>query len=355
MAENNVEKLVHDIDREIIKRLSQRKHKDFRAELKDVFALYLKLLKTHQIQNALGEEYPLSEIPSYIRRVKQWCKDLGMMIDGHYEGDLLKTIKVYNKLFRKTSKGFMLWFTFPMVNIDTGSVWYRGRRNENKERWDKKQLFHVPFGQRGKIGSQRFSILGFPCLYLASSLNCCLGELRDKTPITISAFKLFSKIKVYDLSFFPSILSVKDLWSYLFLYPIKIACSIPSPKAPKDCREHHFIPEYIVPEYVLHGTIKQARNTSESLGFVYTSTSVFSEDVTKEEVRKSTNLVIPVVNIKDKGYCDKLCKMLSMTAPRTLDISDNIDDKDFENQEEIFKEMAFDSLPDTEESKDESC
>lgn len=338
---NGAEKLIHELDQKVISRLSQRKYNDFRQELKDVFFVFKELLEDYYIQNTLGEKYALHQIPFYIEKVKKWCKDIETMVDGHFEGDLLKTVKVYNRLFKKTAGSFQLWPHFPSTNIEQDSLWYRGRDTKKEEHWDKKQLFHVSYEERGKIGSQRFSIQGFPCLYLASSLSCCIKETHAKTFTTVSAFKALSNIEVYDLSFYPSISNAKQLWDYLLLYPIKIACSIPMQKK---CKKDNFIPEYIVPEYVLHGTIKQSKDLSKSLGFIYTSTTIFSKNVAKEEVRKHTNLVIPVVEIKNKGYCDILRNMFSMTEPVKLSCSDK-NHKFFEEQSKLFTDMEYDKLP----------
>lgn len=341
---NKDEELIHGIDREIIARLSQRKYEDFRAELSDILSLYLNLLDNFNIEVAFDEEYPLSEIPLYITRVKKWCKDIKEMVDGYFEGDLLKTIKIYRRLFNRTSKSYPL--QFPLDKIKQYSVWYRGRGNKEEVQRNRKELFHVPFKKRGVIGSQRFSILGFPCLYLASSLKCCIDEVNSDAPISISAFKALSEIRVLDLSFYPTISEPKMLWRYLYLYPIKIACSIP---VLRDEEKHCFIPEYIIPEYVLHGTIKRPKEKSNSLGIIYTSTTIFSESVTKEEIRKYTNLVVPAINIKDKGYCDKLRNMFSMTTPTTLCDWKNTGELFFENQELIFNSMEFLTLTDTKE------
>lgn len=311
--ENKDEKLIHELDHEIMARLSQRKYEDFREELSDVLALYLHLLDEFKTENALGEEYSLSDIPIYRKRVKNWCKDIQEMVNGYFEGDLLKTIKIFNRLFKRTSRNYPL--QFPLAEVKQHSVWYRGRKIEKEELRDRKELFHVPFHKRGIIGSQRFSILGFPCLYLASSLKCCINELNCDTPISMSAFKALSDIEVLDLSFYPSISEPKTLWRYLYLYPIKIVCSIPTRQtSEKPC----FVPEYLVPEYVLHGTIKQPKEMLQSLGIIYTSTTIFSESTAKEDVRKYTNLVVPAIDIKTKGYCDKLRNMFSMTTPTTI-------------------------------------
>lgn len=344
---NIEEKLVHGIDREIIARLSRRMYEDFRSELNDVLSLYLNLLGDFNIKNALGEEYALKEIPVYITRVRKWCKDIKEMVDGYFEGDLIKTVKIYNRLFNRNSRSYPL--QFPLSEIKQHSVWYRGRKNENDEQRDRKELFHVSFRKRGIIGSQRFSILGFPCLYLASSLECCIDEINSSAPISISAFKVLSDIKVLDLSFYPSISEPKTLWRYLYLYPIKIACSIPAQPTLKDDEKRYFIPEYIVPEYVLHGKIKQPKELSQSLGIIYTSTAIFSETVTEEEVRKYTNLVVPTINIKERGYCDGLRNMFSMTEPITLYNWRDEDSLFFENRERSINDMEFCILADTNE------
>lgn len=45
----------------------------------------------------------------------------------------------------------------------------------------RKRVFHFPFNMRSKMSTQRYSIPGFPCLYLGTSLELCCMEL-EKDP-----------------------------------------------------------------------------------------------------------------------------------------------------------------------------
>ena len=40
------------------------------------------------------------------------------------------------------------------------------------------QLFHVPYNSRHMVKNYRYSVSGFPCLYLGSSVHCCKNELN---------------------------------------------------------------------------------------------------------------------------------------------------------------------------------
>ena len=52
------------------------------------------------------------------------------------------------------------------------------RMRISKETLSKEKMFHVPFNMREKVSSARFSIPGFPCLYLGTSLEVCWNEIK---------------------------------------------------------------------------------------------------------------------------------------------------------------------------------
>lgn len=77
---------------------------------------------------------------------------------------------------------------FDIYKLINGKILFRGR--ESKEflsHWD---MFHIPFNKRYLIGNQRYSLVGQPLLYLASSPYCVLKELDRTKNIKISSFKL---------------------------------------------------------------------------------------------------------------------------------------------------------------------
>lgn len=55
--------------------------------------------------------------------------------------------------------------------------WYRARKG-TPETFDREDLKHIPFTNRGAITNQRYSVNGIPCLYLANSLYTCWEELN---------------------------------------------------------------------------------------------------------------------------------------------------------------------------------
>lgn len=72
------------------------------------------------------------------------------------------------------------------------TIFYRARKRDNFDEKDIKELFHLSFADRGKVGSQRFSISGQPMLYLAKSVIGVEKELSTSfNQLSISAFLPF--------------------------------------------------------------------------------------------------------------------------------------------------------------------
>jgi len=53
---------------------------------------------------------------------------------------------------------------------------YRVRRSKAPS-LSREDLFHIPFEERHKVATQRYSIPGLPCLYLSGSLYTCWEEM----------------------------------------------------------------------------------------------------------------------------------------------------------------------------------
>lgn len=84
-------------------------------------------------------------------------------------------------------------------NIDD-LVLFRGRRSKNFiSHWD---MFHIPFNKRFHIGNQRYSLVGQPLLYLATSPYCVYRELESSEDLRISSFRFKQKchMKIFNNS-----------------------------------------------------------------------------------------------------------------------------------------------------------
>ncbi|MGG2305084.1 hypothetical protein ACE4Z6_27055, partial [Salmonella enterica] len=63
-----------------------------------------------------------------------------------------------------------------MLNIRKYSPnqnFYRIREKNDNQVYSSNEMFHIPFQLRGKVITQRYSIPGFPSLYLGTSLYVC--------------------------------------------------------------------------------------------------------------------------------------------------------------------------------------
>lgn len=76
------------------------------------------------------------------------------------------------------------------------------RARISKEPLTYKDMWHIPFKQRSKVSTERFSMPGIPCLYLATSSYGCWLEM-NKPPYDefwVSSFlPINNKMKILNL------------------------------------------------------------------------------------------------------------------------------------------------------------
>ena len=108
------------------------------------------------------------------------------------------------------------------------------------------EVFHIPFEKRHLVATQRFSIPGYPILYLAGSLFTAWCEM-DKPELegmTFAEFKFKEKEVFVDLSYpYSKDINLWEYYSLFVMYPLLMACMVrvKCPNAP-------FKPEYIMPQ-----------------------------------------------------------------------------------------------------------
>jgi hypothetical protein len=196
--------------------------------------------------------------------------------------------------------------------IMPGMNFYRLRANEENYSLPQKELFHIPFHKRGNVATQRYSIPGFPCLYMSNSIYVAWEELGRKPVEKIQAARLtnVSEIKYLDLvtdiyTGRPEFLANKtidELWSSLLVWPLIAACSIKVFD-----RSASFKPEYIAPQLLL----QIVRNEQNLDGIRFSSTHVNLNESLAEG--RFYNYAIPVKIGKDENYCDSLKQKFEMT------------------------------------------
>lgn len=142
---------------------------------------------------------------------------------------------------------------------------YRVREIDDLAEKERKDIFHVPFDLRHKIGTKRYSIPGWPSLYLGGSLLVCWEEMARPPfhTLTMAAFDGKSNLSVLDFGYRPAVaidLHEKDsffvddqMTSYLVCWPLLAACALSVQH-----RGSSFIEEYIVPQLLLQWLMEEA-------------------------------------------------------------------------------------------------
>ena len=199
---------------------------------------------------------------------------------------------------------------------------YRARKGKDLQ--ERKELFHTPFELRTKCASSRFSTLGYPSLYLASSLETALLEVGAKNPLEYfcSCFKTNNDICVVDLALPNRDLTFWEQYSLLVFYPLIVACNLKVKNT-----DDPFKPEYIIPQ-LLTQIIRL--HSSDIIGISYTSTKHKQVDYTDFRQRNFV-IYVPYAD-SSKEYSKDLSKLLYSTKPIQCNISANETIKDLENK-----------------------
>lgn len=239
-------------------------------------------------------------------------------------------------------------FTEELVSqteIPDNSYFFRMRGCENEYLFSKEEMFHIPFEKRQIISNQRYSLSGYPCLYMGKSLYVCWEELNRPKIDTANliALKTLRQMLLLDLRMPKELNSISDYYRL----PLIIACSVKF-SAPNSS----YKPEYVISQAVLHAII-QKNNCDYSLdnynGIIYYSSHTHNHQCLFKDSELFENIVVPTVNnttdpnaekIFHDGFCPVLCNTFETTLPislNTFQLQQNI-------QDSILKPKEVDSV-----------
>lgn len=195
------------------------------------------------------------------------------------------------------------------VEIPTEAIFYRMRVCDLRKEIKRKELFHIPFEKIREIKTQRYSYPGYPCLYLGESLYGCWEEMqRPNIESTLfSVFKTSRPFKVVNMRV-PTLEEYMDNAEfYLKFFPLIISCTIPVINS-----SDIYKPEYLLPQMILEWVIEK-RKEINAIGIYYTS--AFKNNEFYSLNHEWDNLVLPVQKTSDKGICQELASLFTMTKP----------------------------------------
>lgn len=278
---------------------SYRGEKSYRAYLSSLFQEYIKFVEC------------IDDFKEHIGKLNDNIDCINNAIVCYNEANIQGALIQIDNYFID-SKTIDLNIYFRDLNSKKlDACWYKARKlDEGRSSYTSKEMFHVPFNLRYKLENYRFSISGYPCLYLAYSILGCWEELKRPVldNLCVAGYKFTNKdLRILDLSIPDkedySKLQEENrdyLISLLLFWPLIMACSIKT-KHPNE----PFKEEYIVPQLIMQSSM--ITKLWKVYGVAFTSTQ--RDDLYGDDIYLHLNLAIPVRKVKDEGYCDDLENM----------------------------------------------
>lgn len=280
---------------------------NFQLAIKNIFDEYNSFLSDLKELNIIEEDL--------INSIRNIENSLNSILDDYSKGNSYENYSCLEGIFQDElydELSHLVYKVSPELNL------YRARIS-NDVLYDRKEMFHIPFSKRYLVDKYRFSIAGYPCLYLASSSYVCWLELNrpNIANMWLSLFKTTESLRVLDLAFDLKILleqlSKEDINIDVFkrklkLYPIVLASCFRT-KYPQG----KFHEEYIIPVLLL-GLSKNWRHI-EWDGIRYITTR--SQFISYECLDKLCSYVfLPKSNVFKSEFDKYISEKFELTNPQ---------------------------------------
>nr|WP_315150216.1 RES domain-containing protein [uncultured Flavobacterium sp.] len=275
--------------------LNQSKNENFNTFITQKLKVLLEKVNSLDVGNIHESKNHITT--EYVKKTqKKIIENLILCIEEYYNGNPFKSYEKLNFVLRNDYKD--LYSIINQKVYNENESFFRIRLSEKNYPYQKKEMFHIPFELRNKVSTQRFSIPGFPSLYLGRTIYICWEELNRPTIDKIQAvkYKNIKTIKLLDLT--PPTKDCNDideLYRFFMTFPLIMCCSVKV----KDTSDT-FKPEYIIPQLLL----QWIRNNDMLDGIQYKSTHITS--TVFNENTELINIVLPVKTSKENGICEKL-------------------------------------------------
>ncbi|WP_369049555.1 RES domain-containing protein [Tenacibaculum sp. UWU-22] len=282
--------------------LKQPKIENFKTFLTKKLKLFLEKVNSldsgeiHQDKNHISTDFVK-------RTQKKIVENLILCVQEYYNGNPYKAYEKLDKVLRNDYKD--LYEIIKQKEYAVNDSFFRIRLSDTNYPYQKKEMFHIPFELRNKVSTQRFSIPGFPSLYLGRTVYICWEELNRPSIDKIQAirYKNIKPIRLLDLT--PpnkECSNIDELYRFFMTFPLILCCSVKV----RDTSDT-FKPEYIIPQLLL----QWIRNNDRIDGIQYKSTHITSKVF--NENSELLNIVLPVKTNENKGICKKLVNYFECT------------------------------------------
>ena len=300
--------------------LNQTSDTYFPDFLGDALDKYVAFYKSQLVQH-IDLKVPFESVKKdiVISKIEFFSSEIKKTVDLFYQGKIFEATDTFNK----SLEAILFDDIQALSTIPVNTNFYRARASGEKH-LTKADLFHIKFELRHIVSTNRYSVPGFPALYLGDTTYVCWDEfnrhkLRDLWFARLTNTRELKIIQIQRIEDFLHELNginqdyqVTFLLRYLITFPLTIACSI-KVKHPTG----NFKPEYIIPQLLLQYISKNDKID----GIKFLSTKV---DYSKLHNVDSYNYVFPVKTIEKKGFCSVLSDLFDSTEPTSLELEEII-------------------------------
>lgn len=192
---------------------------------------------------------------------------------------------------------------------------YRIRITKACDSWG---IFHAPFEIRQNVGTSRYSVPGYPTLYLSRSVLTAYREMGPKPyeEVFVSKFEFTAKDHhseyLVDMMNRPTLDNLGDIYRYLARWPLLMACNMKV-----SVPDAVFKQEYILPQMVFQWVKEKYKVGGRPIaGVRYPSTKIEPSDESMQSFHANT--AIPVREVNLNGYCPVITRMFNWTTPRSF-------------------------------------
>ena len=175
--------------------------------------------------NWIAENY--NEYTDEVKKITDSIKDA---VSLYYKSDFLSAIQSIKTIVDGEN---LLSCDEKMKDKNYTNALFKARVAESTENIKHEDMLHIPFDRRNIVSSQRFSLSGTPCIYLAKSSYTCWLELNrpEENKFFVSAFKVKGTKSFLDLTCLTweeledGIEDKNDIKAKLCTFPLIIATS----------------------------------------------------------------------------------------------------------------------------------
>lgn len=221
-------------------------------------------------------------------------------------------------------------------------------KNPADSKKQKTELFHIKKELRNRIGAYRYSVAGYPCLYLASDRELAWFECGMPKQFSFCQMVITEEgedaLQLIDFSHRPvDLLSSVSIWivnarrqgkeddeltkifdffiKYIITYPLAATCSVKV----KD-RGNKYVEEYVFPQLFM----SWIRESDDIDGVRYKS----SLNSTLVQGMGAINVALPVKQFREDGLDERLTSKIGISDIGYLDVN-----KDFQKYRSVLEDL----------------